>query len=44
MGLFVDSSGGAPDIVQPAATPDIPRGGPHELGSKLPHTPGEDGK
>ena len=29
--------------VQPAA-PDIPRGGPHELGSKLPHTDGDETK
>jgi hypothetical protein len=43
-GIMGAATGGAPDIVQPAATPDIPRGGPHELGSKLPHTPGEDGK
>ena len=27
----------------PEATPDLPRGGPHELGSKLPHTDGEKG-
>lgn len=26
------------------APPPIPRGGPHELGSQLPHPPGEDGK
>jgi len=29
---------------QPATHADNPRGGPHELGSQLPHTPGEDQK
>lgn len=29
---------------QPATPADNPRGGPHELGSQLPHTPGEDQK
>jgi len=29
---------------QPAEPPANPRGGPHELGSQLPHTPGEESK
>ena len=33
-------SSDAPGVVTPE-TPDIPRGGPHELGSKLPHTDGD---
>ena len=32
------------ETAQPPAVPDIPRGGPHELGSKLPPTSGEDRK
>jgi hypothetical protein len=35
----VPSSADAP--ANPEAPHDIPRGGPHELGSKLPHTDGE---
>ena len=31
----------ATESAQPQASPDIPRGGPHELGSKLPHPEGE---
>ena len=34
-----NSSGAEPG--QDAPLPDIPRGGPHELGSKLPHTDGD---
>ena len=37
----VPSSADAPP--NPEAPHDIPRGGPHELGSKLPHTDGEKG-
>ena len=33
----------APENAQPETPQDIPRGGPHELGSKLPHTDGETG-
>ncbi|MEO8193556.1 MAG: hypothetical protein ABI681_06875 [Gemmatimonadales bacterium] len=41
-GIMGAASSGAPDAGPPAAAPpDIPRGGPHELGSQLPHTPGE---
>lgn len=43
-GIMGAASSGANDATQPAAAPDIPRGGPHELGSQLPHTPGEDNK
>ncbi len=44
-GIMGAASPSAPDPAQPPATPpSIPRGGPHELGSQLPHTPGEDGK
>jgi len=43
-GIMGAASGSASDTAQPPAVPDIPRGGPHELGSKLPPTPGEDGK
>ena len=43
-GIMGAASSGANDATQPATPPDIPRGGPHELGSQLPHTPGEDNK
>lgn len=44
-GIMGAAGGSAPDPAQtPANPPDNPRGGPHELGSQLPHTPGEDGK
>ena len=42
-GLMGAASPGAADASQPETTNDIPRGGPHELGSKLPHTDGEKG-
>lgn len=42
-GIMGAATGSASDT-PPPAVPDIPRGGPHELGSKLPPTPGEDGK
>jgi prophage DNA circulation protein len=37
------SSSGGPADVEAVVPPEIPRGGPHELGSKLPHTDGEKG-
>ncbi|MDO8500879.1 MAG: hypothetical protein Q7S20_03460 [Gemmatimonadaceae bacterium] len=45
-GIMGAASGSAAEAPQPsAAPPDIPRGGPHELGSQLPHTPpGDDSK
>lgn len=44
-GIMGAASGSASDPAQPPAPPaPIPRGGPHELGSQLPHTDGEDGK
>ena len=43
-GIMGAASTGANDAAQPVTPPDIPRGGPHELGSQLPHTPGEDNK
>ena len=42
-GLMGTASGSAPENAQPETPQDIPRGGPHELGSKLPHTDGEKG-
>jgi hypothetical protein len=43
-GLMGAANTGASDATQPEpAVPDIPRGGPHELGSKLPHTEGDNG-
>lgn len=38
------NSGGAEPPPTVVAPPENPRGGPHELGSKLPHTPGDEGK
>lgn len=42
-GLMGAASTSAADPAQPETPQDIPRGGPHELGSKLPHTDGEKG-
>ncbi len=42
-GIMGAATGSVSDTTQPPAVPDIPRGGPHELGSKLPPTPGETG-
>lgn len=39
---LMGTTGEAPQ--QPAEPPPNPRGGPHELGSQLPHTPGEESK
>jgi len=44
-GIMDAASGtGAPPVIPPEQPPANPRGGPHELGSQLPHTPGEEGK
>ena len=43
-GIMGAASGSAPDPAQTPTPAAPPRGGPHELGSQLPHTPGEDGK
>lgn len=43
-GIMDAASGTSTPPAQPPASPPIPRGGPHELGSQLPHPPGEDGK
>lgn len=44
-GIMDAASGNAAEAPQPSEQPPAnPRGGPHELGSQLPHTPGEDGK
>lgn len=44
-GIMGAASGSAEGTTQPPAHPDAPpRGGPHELGSQLPHTPGEQPK
>jgi hypothetical protein len=40
-GLMGVAGSDAPVPDATAASPDIPRGGPHELGSKLPHTDGD---
>jgi hypothetical protein len=40
-GLMSSANPAAPDATAPAPATEIPRGGPHELGSKLPHTDGE---
>jgi hypothetical protein len=40
-GLMGAAGSDAADATQTAPVPDIPRGGPHELGSKLPHTDGD---
>ena len=42
---LMDVASGTAGTADPAAQPpSIPRGGPHELGSQLPHTPGEETK
>ena len=43
-GIMGAASSGASDAAPAVTPPDIPRGGPHELGSQLPHTPGEQPK
>ena len=44
-GIMGAATGGAEGSTQPSAQPSVPpRGGPHELGSQLPHTPGEQPK
>ncbi|MEO8575883.1 MAG: hypothetical protein ABI556_04245 [Gemmatimonadales bacterium] len=43
-GIMDAASGSASAPAQPPVNPPAPRGGPHELGSQLPHTPEEDGK
>ena len=40
-GLMGAATSSSTETAQPAAPQDIPRGGPHELGSKIPHTEGE---
>lgn len=40
-GLMGAASSSAAEESKPEAPQDIPRGGPHELGSKLPHTDGD---
>ena len=42
---IMDVASGNAGTTEPAPQPpSIPRGGPHELGSQLPHTPGEETK
>lgn len=43
-GIMGAGSAGVTDAAQPVAPQDIPRGGPHELGSQLPHNPGDQEK
>lgn len=43
-GIMGAGSAGVTDSSHPVAPHDVPRGGPHELGSQLPHTPGEQEK
>ena len=43
-GIMGAASPGATTPAPPEVNQDIPRGGPHELGSKLPQTPGENEK
>ncbi len=44
-GIMGAASGSAEGSTQPPAQPVAPpRGGPHELGSQIPHTPGEQPK
>jgi len=44
-GIMGVATGGAPESKEPDAhPPDIPRGGPHELGSQLPKPPGDERK
>ena len=40
---LMGAASGASESAQPETPQDIPRGGPHELGSKLPHTDGDNG-
>jgi hypothetical protein len=42
-GLMGAASSGAAEETKPETSQEIPRGGPHELGSKLPHTDGDKG-
>ena len=41
---IMDAASGTTGTTPDAQPPAIPRGGPHELGSQLPHTPGEETK
>jgi len=43
-GLMGTATGDATDASKPAEPPANPRGGPHELGSQLPHNPGDESK
>lgn len=43
-GIMDVASGTAGTTEPEPQPPSIPRGGPHELGSQLPHTPGEETK
>ena len=43
-GIMGAATGSADPSAQPPAPTAPPRGGPHELGSQLPHTPGEQSK
>jgi len=43
-GIMGAASGSAAPSAQPPVPSAPPRGGPHELGSQLPHTPGEEPK
>ena len=44
-GIIGVATGSTPSTKEPEAQPpDIPRGGPHELGSQLPKPPGEERK
>ena len=40
---LMGAAASAPENAPPETPQDIPRGGPHELGSKLPHTDGDTG-
>jgi len=41
---IMDAASGSSATPPSAQPPSIPRGGPHELGSQLPHPPGEETK
>jgi hypothetical protein len=43
-GILGAASGSGETPSQPVHPPAPPRGGPHELGSQLPHTPGDEPK
>ncbi len=43
-GIMDAASGSTGTTTPEAQPPTIPRGGPHELGSQLPHTPGDETK